>query len=174
MNDLKKRIESISRDLSHVHGQNTDIVTIQTDVENTYLDHKEILAAVTRLCNAYKGTLKVKPYNTRSAYKDYLYVEKCNPNECTWQKHNDKQKWQEFHLTDIIKIVEFDLAHTYTTSGTAIYKQKKGAPIGGFLSSNYANIKCAYEHRYHCRIQTSPIATTNYRAIRQANCICYI
>ena len=37
------------------------------------------------------------------------------------------------------------LANTYTTAGLTILKQTRGAPIGGFLSSNYANIKCAYD-----------------------------
>src|SRR4051812_42448552 len=96
----------------------------------TNLDHKEILSSVTWLCNAFIWEHRNRsPYNTRSAYKDYIYVEKSTPYECTWQKHNNKQRWQELHLNDIIKIVRFDLAHTDTTSGIAIYKQNKRAPI---------------------------------------------
>ena len=171
MQELKPKVESIARDLSRIYGPNTDIVTSQTDVEKmfTNLDHGEILSAITWLCNTYIGTLKSKPYITRSSYKDFIYVEKSIPYECTWQQHKNKQRWQEFHLNDIIRIV-YRLGTYIHSSGDAIYKQKKGAPIGGFLSSNYANIKCAYdEHLFHCGIRVSPLATVNYRAIRQVD-----
>lgn len=136
----------------------------------TNLEHKEIIVAVKWLCETYAGTWKKKTYNTRSSHKDIIYVEKRNPYECSWQDHNDKSMWQMFHLHDLIQIVTFDLNNTYTTSGPMVFKQLKGAPIGGFLSSHYANIKCAYdEHQFHMKAINSPQMTPHYRALREVD-----
>src|SRR6185503_5996663 len=81
------------------------------------------------------------------------------------------KSWIKFELLDLVKIVQFDLDNTYTTTGTVIFKQIQGAPIGGFPSSNYANIyniKCAYdENNFHNNLKTKGLGTIFYKAIRQ-------
>ena len=136
----------------------------------TNLDQNEILRATAWLCYTHLGTMKKKRYQTRSSYRDTIYVQRNQPHECTWQEHKDAKLWQKFELMDLIKIAHFDLTNTYTSTGTAIFKQIQGAPIGGFLSTNYANIKCAYdENNFHNYLRTSRRGTLNYAAIRQVD-----
>jgi hypothetical protein len=49
-----------------------------------------------------------------------------------------------FNFDQLLQIVHFDLDTAYSTVGKTILKQKHGCPIGGILSSFYANIYCAW------------------------------
>ena len=53
-----------------------------------------------------------------------------------------------FTFDELIQIVHFDLNTAYSTVGKTILKQKHGCPIGGILSSFYANIYCAWREYF--------------------------
>ena len=55
------------------------------------------------------------------------------------------EDFQRFDLEQVMKVVMYDLDNTYSRQGNNIMYQKEGCPIGGFLSSTYANISCGFD-----------------------------
>jgi len=55
------------------------------------------------------------------------------------------QKPVSLSLSRIKKIVALDLSTTYQTLGDKVFIQKKGCPIGGYLSAIYATAKCSFD-----------------------------
>lgn len=49
-----------------------------------------------------------------------------------------------FTFDELFHIVEIDLAFTFSKIGDMIWYQKEGCPIGGLLSSYYADVTCAW------------------------------
>ena len=71
-------------------------------------------------------------------------MEKSYPRIYISREKGDKNSWT-FDVSDIMTIINLDLATAYQTKGQDIYIQKNGCPMGGLLSAIYANIKCAYD-----------------------------
>src|SRR5689334_11963324 len=90
---------------------------------------------------------------------------------CVLGMHIMTRSYGSLSLEDIYKVIKFDLLHTYTTPGVGLFKQIRGAPIGGFLSPNYANIKCAYDEYIFCRNIKRDRCLNNvtFKAIRQVD-----
>jgi hypothetical protein len=59
-------------------------------------------------------------------------------------------------MADLLDIIEFDLANTYTSVGNQVFKQHKGCPMGGMLSSFYGNATCAYHENTY--LNSTPYA----------------
>lgn len=169
---LKENIHEISRKLKNCYKPDTNLIVIQSDVEEmfTNLDHHEIKKAIKWLCNFYHNRIKSKIYTTRSSYQNCIYIQKHQPYECTWQKRTSKE-WIALTLDDIVNITTYDLDNSYTSTGLNIFKQIRGAPIGGFLSTNYANIKCALDEWNFCkRMRKHPeLKTISFGALRQVD-----
>ena len=82
----------------------------------------------------------------RSIYNKWIKVLKSKPHTVEWGKdYSETNKYITFSFKQLIKLVEIDLKHAYTTCGHDILKQKIGCPMGGFLSSLYADVKCAFD-----------------------------
>jgi hypothetical protein len=143
---LKRRTKDVSCKLRNIYGVSSRLICKQTDVEQmfTYLDHKQIMTSIFWLCDTHRFVKNHSDRATRSTNDYALYVQKHLPHACTWQVNNSQQ-WLKLSLSDLIAIATYDLENTYATVGPRIFKQKNGAPMGGFLSSNYANIKCSYD-----------------------------
>jgi hypothetical protein len=94
-----------------------------------------------------KTSNKRKPYNTM------LTVEKSHeakyPDNVRWGRGTDTDNTATLTFEDLKNIYNLDLDYSFTTAKGKINYQKKGVPIGGFLSGFYANTVCAYfEHKY--------------------------
>ena len=73
-----------------------------------------------------------------------------------------------FNFADIRAIVQMDLDYTYSTVGKTTLKQKQGCPIGGILSSFYANLVCA-KQEYEFRIKETYNREQRIYGIRQVD-----
>ena len=99
-----------------------------------------------------KVSNKRKPYNTM------LTVEKSNeikfPHNVRWGKSAPNENTVTLTFKNLRDIFDLDLDHAFTTSQGHINYQRKGIPIGGYLSSFFANVVCSY-HEYNY-LQTLP------------------
>jgi uncharacterized protein (UPF0335 family) len=98
--------------------------------------------------------------------KTAIKVDMERPNEAAFTNDNSSDDGHiVFQLDDLYNIIEFDLDNSYTKIGNRIFKQTKGCPIGGLLSSFLANSTCA--HHEWTFMQNEPQLTKHIRGIRQ-------
>ena len=122
-------------------NENSKIGVIQIDVEQMYtnLQHSKIKKSINWLLN------RAKRYDKKRGNKYHtINISFNKPYIVRWGPAYGEGK-TNLNLKLIEEIITYDLKHTYTTLGGKIYKQINGAPMGGLLSTNYANICCAYD-----------------------------
>ena len=139
--DIMSKTKDAARWLRR-NGSNQAILTLQTDVKQMYtnLHHGCIKDAINWLLHKVLDSGKTRKRNLR-----YFIMEKSYPNKIYLSREKgDKNSWT-FDVSDIMTIINLDLATAYQTKGQDIYIQKNGCPMGGLLSAIYANIKCAYD-----------------------------
>ena len=117
----------------------------------TFLSHKGIRDSLEWLLREmsqlkqYKdrgGTMRTP----RKTNKNYVTLVVDPTSEIYWGNAMATGKPEDvitMNFNDIRNIVDMDLDFTYSTVGTTILKQRQGCPIGGILSSFYANLVCA-------------------------------
>lgn len=108
---------------------------------------------------------KRKPYNTTLAVcksNDLKY-----PDNVRWGKGLDDENTVTLTFEDLMNIYTLDLDHSFTISQGIVNWQKLGCPIGGNLSSFFANTVCAYhEWKY---LTSLGKAAENIYGIRQVD-----
>jgi hypothetical protein len=147
--------------LEKITNENTTLLAAQIDVEQMYtnLQHTKILKSTNWLLD------KAKKYNKKRGNKNYtVNISNNKPYLIRWGKAYAEGK-TNLTFNQIIDIITYDLEHSYTTIGGKVYKQKIGAPMGGVLSTNYANICCAYDE--HTFLSKNPSLTKNLAGFRQ-------
>lgn len=89
----------------------------------------------------------------RRQYSDILTVQKSAeiryPDDVRWGRSTNLEDAVTVTFQDIMNTCELDLKYSFTKIRGKIYYQKIGCPIGGFLSSLYANTVCAYHEWMH-------------------------
>eukprot|EP00808_Paulinella_micropora_P032006 g66338.t1 len=72
-------------------------------------------------------------------WRQIVYISKTQkPNgkyDIGWNRSYAPQDYIAFKFDDIINLVALDFAHSHFTLGDAVFVQKDGCPIGGYLSS---------------------------------------
>jgi hypothetical protein len=125
----------------------------------TNLDQNHIRAAVKWLLDL---TIASCPRRTG---KNLINVEKTTPYSVNWGRGMAEENQTTLTHQNIMDIVDIDLSFAYTTVGKDVFKQNYGCPIGGNLSSVYANLKCAFDEALACA--NNPNFSKNIFAIRQ-------
>jgi hypothetical protein len=131
------------------------------DVEQMYtnLQHNKIIKSTNWLLE------KAKKYNRKRGNNNFtINITNKKPYIVRWGKAYNEEN-TNLTIQQISEIINYDLQHCYTTIGGKIYKQIIGAPMGGLLSTNYANICCAFDEDCFLRVNTE--LTTNILGIRQ-------
>jgi len=70
------------------------------------------------------------------------------PDNVRWGKGSDPETTATLTFKDLKNIFNLDIEYSFTTSQGKITYQKEGLPIGGMISSFYANTICAF-HEYN-------------------------
>lgn len=166
LHNLKNRVAEAQRKLKARYGSDTSLIMFCSDVKQmfTFLSHRGIEEALEWLFTevselkqyTQRGGIDRTPRKTRKN-KMTLVVE---TNEVYWGEGNHEGHLKDratggpedvitFSFSDLRSIITMDLNFTYSTVGQTILKQKQGCPIGGILSSFYANLYCAkQEYNY--------------------------
>eukprot|EP00808_Paulinella_micropora_P003324 g3234.t1 len=84
-----------------------------------------------------------------------------------WNRNYAPQDYIAFTFDDIINIVSLDFAHSHFTLGDAVFVQKDGCPIGRYLSSPLAQMKCMCDEAVLIRTLLKPSLTKHFYGIRQ-------
>jgi len=164
LSNLKAKIKQAPDFLRRRYGRRTKLKMFCSDVKQmfTFLSHNEIMKALEWMLDIMS---KLKQYTDRGGIdrtprksrknKVTLVVE---TGEIYWGKstHEEYRKPTgspddiiTLDFKDLRAVVMIDLAFTHSTVGKTILKQNQGCPIGGILSSFYANLVCARnEHSF--------------------------
>lgn len=125
----------------------------------TNLQHRKILKSIQWLLG------KAETLNTKRNNRNFtLNIDRGKPHLVRWGQSYETSKIN-LNFQQIIRIISYDLKHTYTTIGEKTYRQIVGAPMGGTLSSNYANICCAYDE--HVFLENNPQLKPRILGLRQ-------
>ena len=153
--DTKHLISKQKRRWHKEFGTQAHIEVMATDLKQmfTFLDHTEIRKAVMWLFdNIQSGSAKTSNKHKRLLRKRpiLIKVDLTAPYKASFTSNSiTDENSVVFTLADLYSIIEFDLDNTYTTIGNQLFKQLKGCPMGGMLSSFYGNVTCAFhEHTY--------------------------
>eukprot|EP00808_Paulinella_micropora_P000709 g52394.t1 len=84
-----------------------------------------------------------------------------------WNRSYAPHDYFAFTFDDIINIVSLDFAHSHFTLGDAVFVQKDGCPIGGYLSSALAQMKCMCDEEVLIRTLLSTSFAKKIYGIRQ-------
>lgn len=158
LGDTKHIIRKLKRKWQKRFGTTANIEVLATDLKQmyTYLNHTEITAAICWLFEQIQDGRADTTINSRPLRKRrvYIQVELASPNRAQFTTNRSADgDCVIFTLDELFEIVQFDLAHTYTTIGNQILQQNEGCPMGGLLSSFYGNTVCAYhENQFLARI----------------------
>jgi len=134
------------------HSSSYGIVSLTADIKNMFsnLNHAYIIDSVIWL-------LQHAHSHVHSRHVTRLIVERCKKPSVHWYPaFGDMENHVMIALDEIIPIVIFDVQHIYFTVGDLILKQQQGAPMGGFISANYAILSCAAsEYRFHASLASN-------------------
>eukprot|EP00808_Paulinella_micropora_P005891 g61398.t1 len=84
-----------------------------------------------------------------------------------WNRSYAPQDYIAFTFDHIINIVSLDFAHSHFIIGDAVFVQKDGCPIGGYLSSPLAQMKCMCDEDVLIRTLLTPSSSKHFYGIRQ-------
>eukprot|EP00808_Paulinella_micropora_P005592 g29293.t1 len=84
-----------------------------------------------------------------------------------WNRKYAPQDCIAFTFDDIINIVSLDFAHSHFTLGDAVFVQKDGCPICGYLSSPLAQMKCMCDEVVLIRTLIKPTFSKQIYGMRQ-------
>jgi hypothetical protein len=125
----------------------------------TNLQHNKIIRSVNWLLD------KAKKQDKKRGNKEHnINISNKKPYILRWGKTYGEGK-TSLNFKQIRDIVTYDLQHSYTMIGGKVYKQNIGAPMGGLLSTNYANICCAYDEDTF--LNKNPTLTPSIFGVRQ-------
>lgn len=152
LNDTKNMIRKFQQRWMKRFGteNRAQVKVVATDLKQmyTYLDHGEIIKAVMWLFEKIQfGSSKDTDVNGRRLRKRKILIKVSTeaPYRASFTSNDAvDSECVIFTLSDLYDIIAFDLENTYTTIGTQIFKQNKGCPMGGLLSSFYGNVTCCY------------------------------
>lgn len=139
--DYVKRLKTMEKNLGSVYGDSTGFLPVLGDVKEmfTNLRHDEILEAVQVIVDSAKKMTRSK----------FVRVPKSAELKPSFGKSANKFTTSEISFEQIMGVVRFDLDYAFFSVGTHVVQQKKGAPIGGVISSAYAIVTCAVsEHKW--------------------------
>jgi len=141
LDDITRKVEGLSKKFEKLGFKDCGILPFQTDVTCmfTNLDQGQIRQSVRWLLDL---SSRFCPKRTG---KNVVHISKLAPYEVAWGRGYEEENHVTISFEDIINTVELDLGFAFTAVGMDIFRQKQGCPIGGCLSSNYANIKCAFD-----------------------------
>ena len=160
LHNLKTRVHKAANNLTTRYKDNTGIKIFCSDVKQmfTFLTHDGIRRALIWL---FAQMRELKQYTVRGGINRTPRKRRKNivtlvveTGEIYWGQGNHESHLRNiatgspedvitFTFDDLMSVVNTDLEYTYSTVGTTILKQKLGCPIGGNLSSFYANLYCA-------------------------------
>jgi hypothetical protein len=161
LSDTKNLIRKMEAKFKKKYGTTAHVETYATDLEQMYtnLDHAEIKKATLWLFDKIQHSQNGTTHNGRNLRKrrTLIKVDLTSPNRAQFTtNHSVDSDCVIFTLDDLFSIIEFDLENTYTSIGNQLFKQHKGCPMGGLLSSFYANTTCAYHENTY--LSTNPLA----------------
>ena len=159
LDDLTRKIQGVKKKFSK--HKNCGILPFQTDVTCmfTNLDQGQIRNAVMWLLDL---STKFCPRRTQ---KTVVRISRTAPYDVAWGKGYEEENHIAITFAQIIDAVDLDLNFAFCSIGRDIFKQRQGCPIGGCLSSIYANVKCAFdEHMFNF---TNKTFSSRVFAIRQ-------
>ena len=145
MPTLKKRMKNLkfrTPILLSTNKKKIRFTMFQTDIKEmfTNLQHKAIITSIDWII---KKIIEID-HKRRKPETAFYNISKTQPYEVTRGQGNKLDTAITMNLQDLRNIVLYDLENTWSKVGKHILYQKEGCPIGGMLSSNFANIKCAY------------------------------
>eukprot|EP00808_Paulinella_micropora_P009841 g82475.t1 len=106
-------------------------------------------------------------------WKPVVYISKTLTNngkyDTGWNRSYAPQDYIAFTFDDIYNIVSLDFAHSHFIIGDAVFVQKDGCPIGGYLSSPLAQMKCMCDEAVLIRPLLTPSSSKHFYGIRQVD-----
>ena len=160
--DIKNKIAEAGPILREKYGTRTKLLMFASDVKQmfTFLSHEGILTALNWLLEhmsnlkqyTKRGGINRTPRKNRKNTVTVTHI--VETGETYWGYGNAEGSMKStingtnddivtFTFEDLRSVVIMDLEFTQSAIGRTIIKQKLGCPIGGILSSFYANLYCA-------------------------------
>jgi hypothetical protein len=165
LTDMKARMHDINTKLtktkwSTIHARQYDVKCMFTN-----LNQQHIKQSIMWLLQIYLQDPPIELNIRKTKYANgALHIQRAHPHEIQWGKATNELS-VNISFDDIINATNLDIDYAYAICGDVTIKQQAGCPIGGILSSNYANITCAkYEHEY---LQLNPDIAERIHAFRQ-------
>ena len=143
--NVKNRLQEGMKRLRRQYKKKTEMFCFQTDVKQmfTFLCPTEIKNSIQWLFDIMKTTSKKRrPYNTMLAVSRAQDVK--FPDNVRWGRGMNDENTVTMTFEDLMNIYTLDLDYSFTISQGQVNWQKLGCPIGGNLSSFFANVVCAY------------------------------
>lgn len=162
LNDMKQKLSQAGKYLTKTYNENTRLLMFASDVKQmfTFLNHEGIMEALEWL---FREIGKQKQYPSREGMQ--RSPRKINKNKMTLVVEENEIHWGSglhegrrrdkpsgynddvvtFDFEMLRRVILMDLKFTHSRVGNDLLKQKLGCPIGGILSSFYANLFCAFQ-----------------------------
>lgn len=84
-------------------------------------------------------------------------------------KHCNGGKWHLLRLDQLVAITRAYMKLKYVSFGTGIWRQDKGTPIGGYMSSCITELVMAVDEERYSQLTGELMKGTSYRVDRQGN-----